>query len=311
MAKFLDLTGLTTFYNKLKNRFISASTDAISGVTIDTFQHCSDSQILLRFGPSTAGNDASYNGMYFTLNQIAHQISFSKGMRYSTSPSSSPVAVRTANEEGETITIPRGSVGYLFIAVPLDGGWMRIQNNSIDQWYSVNNNSTMGSWDSPVFLDKIEEINISDPSYLQMNYSKITGSLDDVISNWTNLLMLTNINPVGDGLTLTSLDNLPKGMAYLALDQSKQKNPDGSPRALTYTSGSRRGDSFSILAIGADLMVNHIDDLLNDWATNNSAAIASSMQVIRLIGSRTSASDAAVTTLTQEGYTVTVTAPTA
>ena len=99
-------------------------------------------------------------------------------------------------------------------------------------------------------------------------------------------------------------DNLSGDLASIPNNILFLNNAKGNSK-FTWTKGSSRTN---ILA-SAGLHCANIDDMLNDMA-NMTASFAGQetyYKTINLIGTRTSASDAAVQTLQSKGYTVSVT----
>ena len=129
------------------------------------------------------------------------------------------------------------------------------------------------------------------------NAPSIAFSLADLLSG------LTYLSVSGNNTISGSLADLPSGLTYLAIGGSSTCTYNTASGSRTWASGMRRISCRSNLA--TSLTSAMIDALLGDlsaqptWATEKS---------IELKGARTSASDAAVATLTGYGVAVTVTA---
>ena len=78
----------------------------------------------------------------------------------------------------------------------------------------------------------------------------------------------------------------------------------GKPSTLTW---SERPSTSCIISIEGQPKMDNIDKMLQDQAKCQTPSTASILKIIEVIGTRTSASDAAVQTLQSKGYTVSIT----
>lgn len=135
--------------------------------------------------------------------------------------------------------------------------------------------------------------------HLQINCSQVGGD----ISSFTNTQVReVRLSQNGKQQITGDIAKLPNGCYYLSFD-------NGSNTSLTWTS---RDASKTIIGIYGSPKVTNVDDLLIGMAkcTVSSYITPSSssyLKTIAVTGTRTSASDAAVATLQQKGYTVSVT----
>ena len=152
---------------------------------------------------------------------------------------------------------------------------------------------------------------------LALNRTNVTGD----IANLKGLTALTSLNifetalrgdisniyftlnkskelniPICDNLT-GDLASLPNNILFI--------NNRGGKSKFTWTRGSSRTN---ILACN-NIYCANIDDMLNDMANMTASFVSEAVyyKAINLIGTRTSASDAAVQTLQSKGYTVSIT----
>ena len=154
-------------------------------------------------------------------------------------------------------------------------------------------------------------------TYLTINNTKVTGDIA-VLGKLTSLTSIPSINHTGvtgDIAVYKNVNNyktlqllgtrvygdlsvLPNIILWVQAD----KNTTGT---FTWTGIKNRTD---ILAV-ENCKCNKIDDFLNDMATLEAKFIDEQIwyKTISLIGTRTSASDAAVQTLQSKGYTVSIT----
>ena len=185
--------------------------------------------------------------------------------------------------------------------------------------------------------------NLTALTTLSMNNSKVSGDIADLknltalttlnlyntlvsgdIADLKNLTALTTLslcnfatNIIGDIGSLHSLEslktislqssqlsgdlaNLPTSCIFISL-----KNDAGS----TLTWGTRPS-SAKIIAVEGNAKLENIDKMLQDQAQCQVGFVSGSEQYLKtisVVGTRTSASDAAVATLQQKGYTVSIT----
>ena len=148
-------------------------------------------------------------------------------------------------------------------------------------------------YDTSVFGDLSNFKNMTNLKSLGINNTLISGDL----SSLKNLSRLSGNLDFSDKQTVTGdLAVVPNGILWVQVSPS---NP-----TLTWTSTSRT----NILAM-KNVRCNNIDKLLNDMSALEAKFAGSETwyKTISLIGTRTSASDAAVQTLQSKGYTVSVT----
>lgn len=135
--------------------------------------------------------------------------------------------------------------------------------------------------------------------HLQINCSQVGGDISSLKNTQVREVRLAQN---GKQQITGDIAKLPNGCYYLSFDNS-------SNTSLTWTS---RDTSKTIIGIFGSPKVTNVDDLLTGMAqcTVSSYITSSSSSWLRTIavtGTRTSASDAAVATLQQKGYTVSVT----
>lgn len=150
-------------------------------------------------------------------------------------------------------------------------------------------------------------------TYLYLNNIPVYGDIA-AFKNLTNLtaLRLSNTNISGDIVNLKDLTKIAtmefKNVAGLTGDMGTL--PDnilfftGGSGKFTWTTSSR-----TYILATENAHCDKIDDMLNDMATKTAkfAGEQTWYKRISLIGSRTSASDAAIQTLQSKGYTVSIT----
>ena len=159
--------------------------------------------------------------------------------------------------------------------------------------------------------------NITSLNRINLSNTNVTGDIAN-LKNLTALtgISLTNIQITGDIAQLESCSNINNIVIQNSVNGDLSKLPKkcffisfvGSNDAIyTWTS---RPSSYNIFAIEGKIKVDNIDKMLQDLAQCQ-AAIPSSNEswykIIKAIGTRTSASDAAVQTLQSKGYTVSIT----
>lgn len=157
--------------------------------------------------------------------------------------------------------------------------------------------------------------NLSSLKILQVAGSNLTGDIAS-LKALTSLETLMTTNLRGDvsalkPLTLLKTLWLKNGSFYgdcAALSPvlsfiSFQTNT-GKPSTLTW---SERPSTSCIMSIEGQSKMDNIDKMLQDQAKCQTPSTAPSVKIIDVIGTRTSASDAAVQTLQSKGYTVSIT----
>ena len=135
-------------------------------------------------------------------------------------------------------------------------------------------------------------------SLTSMNLSNMQNPLTGNISNLKSLTKCTDIKLDYSKLT-GDLATLPASCRFVSFYKDK-----GS--TFTWTT---RSSSAKIIAITSDATLTNIDKMLQDQAqcqVGFSASDAVWNKTIKIAGNRTSASDDAVTTLQQKGYTISI-----
>lgn len=173
----------------------------------------------------------------------------------------------------------------------------------------INSTNITGDIASLKDITSLNRINLSD--------TNVTGDIAS-LKNLTALteISLNNIQITGDIAQLESCSNTGRISIQNSVYGDLSKLPEkcffisfvGSNDA-TYTWTSRPS-SYNIFATEGEIKVDNIDKMLQDLAQCQ-AAIPSTNEswykIIKAIGTRTSASDAAVQTLQSKGYTVSIT----
>lgn len=206
------------------------------------------------------------------------------------------------------------SLSYLYLANPLLTGDLSALKDAALTY--VNTSSAKITGDLSNFKDKslLTRLYLNSPFvtgdfsafanctslvHLQINCSQVGGD----ISSFTNTQVReVRLSQNGKQQITGDIAKLPNGCYYLSFD-------NGSNTSLTWTS---RDASKTIIGIFGSPKVTNVDDLLIGMAkcTVSSYITPSSssyLKTIAVTGTRTSASDAAVATLQQKGYTVSVT----
>ena len=130
---------------------------------------------------------------------------------------------------------------------------------------------------------------------MNISSSKVSGDIANIyfaIKGTTKELNLAYCNNLSGDLA-----SLPNNILFLNCSYSNSK--------FTWTKGSSRTNILACVY----LCCTNIDDMLNDMANMTASFISQETyhKTISLIGTRTSASDAAVQTLQSKGYTVSIT----
>lgn len=156
--------------------------------------------------------------------------------------------------------------------------------------------------------------NLTKLTNLQCQYNnKVKGD----IASLSKLTLLTDLALSGVNGDLANLSNMNKLHTLLLPNSSIIGNLAVLSKNLTMASfeyntstkltwSSRPSDAYIISILGNAKMEN-IDQMLIDQAECQTPSVDSSKKIIKVLGTRTSASDAAVTTLQQKGYTVSIT----
>ena len=131
---------------------------------------------------------------------------------------------------------------------------------------------------------------------IDLSGSQVTGD----IAAFTNMSELKELRlNVPTSLVLGELSSLPTKLLFYSAN-----------RANKFTWNNTRSISYSIVALENVVLGESVDKALNDLASctnKNTDSNPSWYKVINIIGTRTSASDAAVQTLKSKGYTVSIT----
>lgn len=148
--------------------------------------------------------------------------------------------------------------------------------------YDVTNTSIWGDISSIQNLSKLSSVNFM--------YTGVTGS----VSSLKNLTLLKDCYLYAGSFS-GDLALLPASCSYISFRYDKGSN-------LTWSS---RSSSSAILSIDGTAKLDNVDKMLQDQAN---CQVPNSMvqKVISVVGTRTSASDAAVASLQQKGYTVSI-----
>lgn len=148
---------------------------------------------------------------------------------------------------------------------------------------------------------------------LNLNETDITGNLSS-IANLRNLdmLALNSTNIDGDISILSGMSKLKQTSLPNTVTGDLAKLPDNITYVESYGIGktpftwSSRDSSKSLFAITCATPIDNIDTMLNNLALCQIPA-EQKYKTISVVGTRTSASDAAVQTLQSKGYTVSIT----
>ena len=135
--------------------------------------------------------------------------------------------------------------------------------------------------------------NLTALTSINLTNSQVTGD----IAAFTNMSELKELRlNVPTSLVLGELSSLPTNLLFYSAN-----------RANKFTWNNTRSISYSIVALEYVALSESVDKALNDLASctnKNTDSNPSWYKVINIIGTRTSASDAAVQTLQSKGYTV-------
>ena len=168
---------------------------------------------------------------------------------------------------------------------------------------------------SQITGDIVNLKNLTSLTSLNLEYSQVNGDIVN-LKNLTALIIfrISNTNVTGDIVNLNNLTRIGKELILKGLNISGNignlsnqflfvSNQNGRGN-FTWTTSSRT----NILAM-ENIACDNIDKLLQDMSKMNAnfAGEAAYYKTIGLIGTRTSASDAAVQTLQSKGYTVSIT----
>ena len=168
--------------------------------------------------------------------------------------------------------------------------------------------------DSQVNGDIVNLKNLTSLTSLNLDNSQVNGDIVN-LKNLTALtvLSISNTNVTGDIVNLKNLTRIGKELMLKGLNISG--NIGDLPNQVLFVSNKTGRGNFTwttssrtnILAM-EDIACDNIDKLLQDMSNMNAnfAGQQSYYKIIKLIGTRTSASDAAVQTLQSKGYTVSI-----
>lgn len=148
--------------------------------------------------------------------------------------------------------------------------------------YDVTNTSVWGDISSIQNLSKLTSVNFM--------YTGVTGS----VSSLKSLALLKDCYLYAGSFS-GDLALLPASCSYISFRYDKGSN-------LTWSS---RSSSSVILSIDGTAKLDNVDKMLQDQA-NCQIPNSTVQKAISVVGTRTSASDAAVATLQQKGYTVSI-----
>ena len=144
--------------------------------------------------------------------------------------------------------------------------------------------------------------NVSGDISVLKNFTALKSlSVDNISGDISNLKGLNNLSNIkSSNSTLNGdLATLPPNVTFLSLNKC----------TTTFTWGERPSSS-KIVAMEGNIVISNIDTMLQNQAQCQAAITSSSNtweKIIACIGTRSSASDAAVQTLQSKGYTVSVT----
>lgn len=197
------------------------------------------------------------------------------------------------------------SLTYLYMTnMPIYGDIAALKNLTDLTNFTANNTQISG--------DIVNLKNLTALTNLNLSFTQLFGDIS-AFKNLTNLteLRLSNTNVRGDIVNLKNLTKIAtmelKNVAGLTGDMGTL--PDnilfftGGSGKFTWTTSSR-----TYILATEKAHCDKIDDMLNDMASKTAkfAGEQTWYKTISLIGSRTSASDAAIQTLQSKGYTVSI-----
>ena len=160
--------------------------------------------------------------------------------------------------------------------------------------------------------------NLTASEYIDLNFTKVSGDIAD-LRNLTALtsLNLTNTSVSGNVEVFSGMKNINSiNLSNGTFTGDLSKISDNCKFISFYNSintvlsWTNRPSTANILAIAGNVKITDVDKMLQDQAQckvgyNSSSSI--SEKTISCVGTRTSASDAAVATLQSKGYTVSIT----
>ena len=195
----------------------------------------------------------------------------------------------------------------------------------------ISSENVIGDIDSLKNLTSLTALNMS-------NLKNVNGDIDSLKNlSSLRLLQIVGLNLTGDIASLKALTSLETLMTTNLRGDVSALKPLTSLKTLWLKNGSFYGDcaalspvlsiiSFQtnlgnhstltwserpstscIMSIEGQPKMDNIDKMLQDQAKCQTSSTASLIKIIEVIGTRTSASDAAVQTLQSKGYTVSIT----
>ena len=187
-------------------------------------------------------------------------------------------------------------------------------SGDIDNLKNLTNLIILDLQNTQVSGDIVAFKNLTNIFYLDLQNTKVSGDIDN-LKNLTNLTTLNlqnakvsgdiaafkNLTKIQKNLNIKKIDNLSGNIGSLPDNIIYVSNWNGHSN-FTWTTSSRT----NILAM-ENIACDNIDKLLQDMSNMNAVSSEEISKIISLIGTRTSASDAAVQTLQSKGYTVSVT----
>ena len=155
--------------------------------------------------------------------------------------------------------------------------------------------TTLSLYNTQIGGDIANLKNLTLLTYLSLDNTKVSGNIGEL----SGLTKCTNISLKGSTFT-GDLSLIPSSCVFISFGNNKN----------TVLSWTSRPSTAKILAIEGNAKITNVDKMLRDQAQCNVGFNESSpswYKAISCVGTRTSASDAAVQTLQSKGYTVSVT----
>ena len=155
--------------------------------------------------------------------------------------------------------------------------------------------TALSSYNTQIGGDIANLKNLTALTYLSLDNTKVIGNIGEL----SGLTKCTNISLKGSTFT-GDLSLIPSSCMFISFGNNKN----------TVLSWTSRPSTAKILAIEGNAKITNVDKMLQDQAQCNVGFTESSpswYKTISCVGTRTSASDTAVTTLQQKGYTVSIT----
>lgn len=155
--------------------------------------------------------------------------------------------------------------------------------------------TTLSLYNTQIGGDIANLKNLTLLTYLSLDNTKVSGNIGEL----RGLTKCTNISLKGSTFT-GDLSLIPSSCKFISFSNNKN----------TVLSWTNRPSTSKILAIEGNARITNVDKMLQDQAQCNVGFDESSpswYKAISCVGTRTSASDAAVQTLQSKGYTVSIT----